>query len=503
MRVRSPVPTARANARLRTAVLVAVAMSVIYAITLVLYIARPEYQGPEPTFQLLDDYPWLKVQIILLIAAGWISLAAWFVTGTLSRVALDESTRLRWLMIGNAIALIVLLAPYLVLSIDSFSDSGAWALVCALTTTVGLLLITRLQRFARMIWWIPVYAVGWGAFVAPGFIKGLNAIFQEFYPAYTFSGDASISAVDTWTYHSFVALIATFGPGEELAKGAGIVLLCALFRKSVTGVVSGIVIGAGAGLGFNFTESLSYMGNSSGAADVFQLWARQGLSLMAAHLAFSATVGAGVGLAIGLSSKTHKLAAIGAGFALASCCHVAMNLVLTYVQVSRGDWLPLDEEINALVILPVVLLIMSLPLTVLYLIMARADTRAQADGVARELGNEAATGYGAVIPIEVPVLLSPRRRFRRKLLELRRHGFAAYRRLDQLYAAQLRLGAHRWLASTGDSQASTTDMADLRERALRCKLKGLGGVQTAHPGGSVQAAHPDSADTAVLAGVGR
>lgn len=488
------VPAARANARLRTAVLVAVAMSAFYVIALLLEITRPEYQGPEPALGLLDDSPSLRLQLTLLLVGVWISLAAWGLTDLLSRGAADEPSRYRWLAVGKVVALGALVLPYVVTTLQDFPGNDEWLFVCLLSTGLALLLVTRLQRFDRMGWRIPVCAFGWGAFVGPGFIRGIATLFKDFYPAFSFGGDVSIAAVDAWQNHIFLVRTATFGFGEELGKSAGILLLCALFRHKLTGVVSGIVVGAAVGLGFNFSESLLYLSTSPAAEDLFQLWSRQGVSLLAAHLAFSATVGAGVGLAMQLSSRRQQAAAIGSGVALASCCHFATNLTLTYLSESRGVWLPGGQEIYSLLLFPLLILIMHSPLTVLYLLMARAGSKAQAHGLTTELSKEAATGYGAVIPTEVPVLLSPRRRFRRKLLELRRHGLGAYRRLDRLYAAQLRMGTHRWLASTGDQEASTTDLADLRERALRCKLLSLEGLPTLQP---------DSARAGVLAGASR
>jgi len=341
--------------------------------------------------------------------------------------------------------------------------------------------MTRLQRFDRMSWWIPVCAFCWGALVAPGFGTGLLALFGDVIPAYSFTGDASIPAIDAWLHQIFVGQLFTGGFIEELGKGAGIVAICALLRHRLTGVVSGIVIGASVGLGFNFSETLLYLGQSQQAGDVFQLWARQGISLMGGHLAFSAVVGAGVGLALQLERRRDKVAAIGAGYLLASCCHLATNFLLSHLNESRGVWLPEDEASYVLLVIPVFIVVMHGPLTVLYLLMARSGLKLQAKGLAEELVRESASGYGAVTPTEVAVLLSPRRRFRRKLLELVRHGLTAHRRLDRLYAAQLRLGTQRWLAARGDPHASATIADDLRVRAVKTKLAILGKTATDQP----------------------
>ncbi len=168
--------------------------------------------------------------------------------------------------------------------------------------------------------------------------------------------------------------------------------------------------------------------------------------------------------------------------------------MLGYLGVSRGRWLPENEVIFSLLIIPVAFLVMHAPLTVLYLLTARSSLKSQATGLAQALVREAASGYGAVTPTEVAVLLSPRRRFRRKLLALVRHGFPAYRRLNRLYAMQLRLGTQRWLASRGDAHASTTEADDLRVRVVLGKRAIIGEPMTGQP---------HSAGTRSLAGVSR
>jgi len=457
-------------------------MTALYAIVILLEVLQPRIEGPEPALQLVTEDPGLRLQLeLLLLVSWWVPFIAWIVTYTLGRIARSLAARRRWRAAGAWIVVGVLLAPHLVQTPAIVGGSGAWAVGCAVTTAVGLFLITRLQRFDRMSWWILVCALGWGALIATGFALGFSALVNDFLPAYTFTGDVSIAGVDAWRHQAVVGQIITAGFGEELAKGAGIVLVCGLFRHRLTGVVSGIVIGASVGLGFNFSESLLFLARAEGSADVFQFYGRQGVSLMAAHLAFSAVVGAGVGLSLQLRRRIDKLAAIGAGYLLASCCHFATNVLLGYLSLSQGVWLPDNDAVYALVVIPVFFVVMHAPLVVLYLLMARSGLQSQAKGLAEQLDKEAATGYGAITPTEVPVLLSPRRRFRRKLLELRGHGLKAYRRLDRLYATQLRLGTYRWLVSRGDLRPTTTGAEVLRERAVQCKLSMLDEPTTGQP----------------------
>ncbi len=277
----------RTDTSLRTTLLVVLSMSALYAIAVLLEIARPRIAGPEQALRHVNEDPVLRLQLELLVIGWLVGSLAWIVTYLLSLAARGQTARRRWRASGAWIALGALVAPYLAATPTIVAGSGAWAVGCAVTTSLGLFLITRLQRFDRMSWWIPVCALGWGALVATGFALGFPSLVSGFLPAYTFTGDVSIAGIDAWRHQVFIGYMITVGFSEELAKAAGIVALCALFRHRLTGVVSGIVIGACAGLGFNFSESLLYLARSEGTADVFQFYGRQGVSLMAAHTSLS------------------------------------------------------------------------------------------------------------------------------------------------------------------------------------------------------------------------
>ncbi|HAC45432.1 MAG TPA: hypothetical protein DCF65_05125, partial [Chloroflexi bacterium] len=53
-------------------------------------------------------------------------------------------------------------------------------------------------------------------------------------------------------------------------------------------------------------------------------------------------------------------------------------------------------------------------------------------------------GSGAIMPDEVPILMSPWRRFRQRLRALGRGGLRAYVRLARLQTAQVDLAMERW-----------------------------------------------------------
>jgi RsiW-degrading membrane proteinase PrsW (M82 family) len=62
-------------------------------------------------------------------------------------------------------------------------------------------------------------------------------------------------------------------------------------------VVSGVVLGAVVGLGFNLTESVGHTAAAHGGVAFFQPFTRQSAGLMAAHAAFTAVIVAGSGVA--------------------------------------------------------------------------------------------------------------------------------------------------------------------------------------------------------------
>jgi len=70
--------------------------------------------------------------------------------------------------------------------------------------------------------------------------------------------------------------------------------------------------------------------------------------------------------------------------------------------------------------------------------------RYEAMALSDQMRKEAATGSGAILAEEVPVLASPWQRFKQRLRAFQRGGFRAYFKAARLQTAQLDLAMERW-----------------------------------------------------------
>jgi RsiW-degrading membrane proteinase PrsW (M82 family) len=135
---------------------------------------------------------------------------------------------------------------------------------------------------------------------------------------------------------------------EEVAKGTGILLLALVGRRWCTDLVGGLVLGAAAGLGFNFLETVLYMSDPTKDGASFQHWLRQVVAIMTSHVAFSALVGAGIGAAWQSRGRRTRVAVIGCGLLTAISGHYTYN--------SLGQMVPflvhVPEPVFAMVVMP-------------------------------------------------------------------------------------------------------------------------------------------------------
>lgn len=122
---------------------------------------------------------------------------------------------------------------------------------------------------------------------------------------------------------------------EEPAKALFVLLTLVRWRRIIDGVLDGIVVAGIVGIGFAFMENIgyyavSYLGEAdaigptgaSGAAATFFV---RGIVSPFAHPLFTASVGIGLGLAVGRRSKVAKVALVLAGLAVAMLLHGLWN----------------------------------------------------------------------------------------------------------------------------------------------------------------------------------
>jgi len=308
------------------------------------------------------------------------------------------------------------------------------ALACLPTTAFGLWVVRRIDRNEKEPWRLVLVAAAWGAVVATSLVIWAESLWQDI-------------AIRTLVPGPGFDVSTAFSAGilEELAKGSAVVLLFLVMRNEFDDVVDGIVYGAAVGLGFNFMESVAYMTNLyaifapdgvGGYAAGFQWYARQVLGLFFGHATYTAFVGAGVGIARQLPTTRKKLIAIAAGFIVAIAAHFSWDAWINLFPIVQNNFLILEIHLRTL--------IMTGPFTAAVIALLLLGLHIESQALADQFRKEAALGSGAIMPDEVPILMSPWRRFRQRLRALGRGGLRAYVRLARLQTAQVDLAMERW-----------------------------------------------------------
>ncbi len=378
-----------------------------------------------------------RASLFGLLAVALTALATFIAVRVVDR---DPATRRRHairaaVLLGLATLLWLLVSDFFLFARSAGPGVAAvCALVCLPTTAFGLWVIRRLDRNEKEPWRLVLVAAAWGAIVATSLVIWAEGVWQDVAVSTLVPGPG----LDTSTAFSA-------GLFEELGKGAAVVLLFLVMRNEFDNVVDGIVYGAAVGLGFNFMESITYMTNiysifspegTGSIAAGFQWYARQVLGLFFGHATYTAFVGAGVGLARQLPTPGRKLAAIAAGFLVAIAAHFSWDAWLSLFPIGGGFLGLISIHLRTLV--------MTGPFTVGVVALLVMGLRAESFALADQLRAEAAAGTGAVLPLEVDILMHPWRRFAERWRALERKGVGAYMRLAQLQAAQLDLAMERW-----------------------------------------------------------
>ncbi|MBB4911659.1 PrsW family intramembrane metalloprotease [Actinophytocola algeriensis] len=449
------------NRKPGTVLLLAAGLSALYLLWLVLYQTRPEVEPmPEPG-QLFGT-----TGVVLMFTAPF----SWLVAGAVLLVRRGGQ--------GQLVAAAVLVAPFAAVAVSRLVVELPLVLVCLPSTVFALWGVRAWQRHRHMPAGLSLAALGWGGLVAISVAGGMNVLFLVYSRLWqaqarsdtmsegirSGSFDLEDLVDEQLAIHQTVQTLNMVHAGviEELAKGAGIAILYLLARRWFDSVLSGMVVGASVGLGFNLAESVEYMARG---APEFQYWARQSVMLFGAHTAFSALVGAGFGIARQVADPRRRRGVILLGFLMAMSGHFVYNAV----GPSFTRWLQqlgFGDTVLAVAGPPVTMLVLQGPYLLIGFLLLRGGVRAQTAGLSREFFVEAGSPHGAVTDAEVPVLLDPLRRWLLRVLAARRHGFAAYRHLGRLHAAQLDLGMRLWHQRRGEAGAHEPGETELRDRVL-------------------------------------
>ena len=384
----------------------------------------------------LDTIP-ARASLYGLLAVALITLGTYVLVRAFDR---DRATRRKHLIRAGVLIGLGVLLWLLVIDVFLFTQSAGpgvaavCALACLPTTAFGLFVVRRMDRNHKEPWRLVLVAPAWGAIVATSLVVWGETIWEQ---------SAQRALVPGPGLDTSLAFMA--GILEELAKGAAVLLLFLIMRDEFDDVVDGIVYGAAVGLGFNFLESISYMTNlysifqAEGfgfAAAAIQWYGRQVLGLFFGHATYTAYIGAGVGIARQLPNVRQKIFAIVAGFIIAIAGHFSWDAWATFF--------PVDNTLFGLVEIHLRTLVMTGPFTAGLIALLLFGIRYEGMNLVDQMRKEAATGQGAILPEEVPILSSPWQRLRQRLQAFRRAGFPGYLKVSRLQTAQLDLAMERW-----------------------------------------------------------
>lgn len=333
------------------------------------------------------------------------------------------------------------------------------AVACLPTTAFGLFVVRRMDRNEKEPWRLVLVAAAWGAIVATSLVIWGETIWEA---------SAQRNLVPGPGLDASIAYMA--GILEELAKGLAVLLLFLVMRNDFDDVVDGIVYGAAVGLGFNFMESIDYMTNlysifspegyGAVAAGV-QWYGRQVLGLFFGHATYTAFIGAGVGIARQLPRTRQKVLAIVSGFLIAIAGHFSWD--------AWAQFFPIANSLIGLVEIHLRTLIMTGPFTAAVIALLLFGIRYEGQNMLEQMRLEAASGAGAILPAEVPLLASPWSRLKLRLQAFSRAGFPGYFRISRLQTAQLDLAMERWHRARQELDTPLAAEDELRRRVIELR----------------------------------
>ncbi|HET9782733.1 MAG TPA: PrsW family intramembrane metalloprotease [Candidatus Dormibacteraeota bacterium] len=406
----------------------------------------------------LDTIP-ARASLYGLLAVASITLGTFVLVRAFER---DPATRRKHLIRASVLIAFGVLLWLLVIDVFLYTQSAGpgVAIVCTLacvpTTAFALFVVRRMDRNHKEPWRLVLVAAAWGAIVATSLVVWGETIWEQ---------SAQHALVPGPGLDTSLAYMA--GILEELAKGTAVLLLFLIMRNEFDDVVDGIVYGAAVGLGFNFLESISYMTNVysifnaegyGAAAAGIQWYGRQVLGLFFGHATYTAYIGAGVGIARQMPQTRQKILAIVAGFIIAVAGHFTWDAWATFF--------PVDNTLFGLVEIHLRTLIMNGPFTAGVIALLIFGIRYEGQNLVEQMRKEAASGRGAILPEEVPILSHPWRRLRTRMQAFSRAGFGGYMKVSRLQTAQLDLAMERWHRERREIDTPLEAEQQLRQRVM-------------------------------------
>lgn len=278
-----------------------------------------------------------------------------------------------WAFGALGFAMLALIAYFaLFLGVGASVVGLVLALVPLAIVLTGVRMIDRWEPEPKSL---VIFALAWGAVAAVGITLLVDLAF----------------ALAVGQRNEFFAAVIQAPVIEEVAKGAGVLLVFVIGRRAFDGPVDGVVYGALIGAGFAFTENIQYFGTSlisGGAGELTLTFILRGLVSPFAHAMFTALTGFAIGLAARRGASTA--AAVGSG-ALGLLGAVGLHAYWNGSSL-LGDFLALY-------------LTTQVPLFIGFIIAILALRREEARLTRVRLGEYAAAGW--FTPQEVEMLATP------------------------------------------------------------------------------------------------
>ncbi|MGR0320027.1 PrsW family intramembrane metalloprotease [Agromyces sp. ZXT2-3] len=223
--------------------------------------------------------------------------------------------------VAGLVALLV--AGYLAVSLGA-SVVAVGTLVALVPLAIVLFAVRWIDRWEPEPRWALWLAFLWGAAVSVAIALIVDLGVQLF---------AAFSSPDGATTDEALQAVVQAPIVEEIAKGAGVLLIFLLARSHFDGPVDGLVYGATVAAGFAFTENILYFGVAlieGGAGELGTTFIIRGLFSPFAHVLFTACTGVAIGFAARRGRRAGVIAWFLVGLVAAILLHAFWNGSLAF-----------------------------------------------------------------------------------------------------------------------------------------------------------------------------
>ncbi|TDD91429.1 PrsW family intramembrane metalloprotease [Actinomadura darangshiensis] len=458
-------------ARTRALLIARIAIG-LYLLELLLNLTRPKLQDNEPTLTIFQHLPKTSGSLGRLLAmpkavfwtviAGIVIGAALQAFVAITRPEGRRAANLTWATLA------ALLGPVALFSLTVVAIYPLQALICVPGTAFVLWLLHHGQRFARMPLSMLLTGFGWGALLVFGLSRAYGGLLFGAVNAYMAKGAHNdMNALLKTQYRVTDFLLLHMEVVNALVLAGGILVLTAMFRHRLD-LVTGLILGAAIGLGYNLVESVLFiklfgsLGAINGATAGFEFWIRQSIGLLGSQVAFGAVLGAAMGLAAQHHNKRFAYLGLAAAIGGAIGTENLAPWLAHQADVTAGS--PADTLIAS----PFFWLLPQAPFIITAALLLRTGLRTRAAEARAAISAELSAGP-AITRAEAPYLMDPSLRLWSLYQTWRHHGLPTARTLHKIQTTQLSLAARRRQHQQSGDPHTHKQAADLQTKVMNLK----------------------------------